>query len=116
MPQLKAGKLKAYGVAAKARSAHLPDVPTMTELGYPELNFGNWLGVIAATALPADITAKMNTAVIKAAEAAAVKERFNSAGFEPNLPLSPAELSRGLASDFERNGALVKKFDIKLAQ
>lgn len=116
MPQIKAGKLKAYGVAAKTRSAHLPDVPTLTELGYPELNFGNWVGVIAATALPADITAKINAAVIKAADAPAIKGRLNAAGFEPNTALTSAELSQGLKADFERNAALVKRFDIKLAQ
>ncbi|MGB4115857.1 MAG: tripartite tricarboxylate transporter substrate binding protein [Polaromonas sp.] len=116
MPQIKAGKLKVYGVAAKTRSAHLPDVPTLTELGYPELNFGNWVGVIAATSLPADITAKINAAVIKAADAPAIKGRLNAAGFEPNTALTSAELSQGLKADFERNAALVKRFDIKLAQ
>ncbi len=116
MPQIKAGKLKAYGVAGKTRSAHLSDVPTLTELGYPELNFGNWVGVIAATALPVDITAKINAAVIKAADAPAIKGRLNAAGFEPNTALTSAELSQGLKADFERNAALVKRFDIKLAQ
>ncbi len=116
MPQIKAGKLKAYGVAAKTRSAHLPDVPTLTELGYPELVFGNWLGVIASNALPADLTAKINAAVVKAADAAAIKERLNAVGFEPNTAATSAELSQGLKADYERNAAIVKRFDIKLAQ
>ena len=116
MPQIKAGKLKAYGVAAKTRSAHLPDVPTLTELGYPELVFGNWLGVIASNALPADLTAKINAAVVKAADSAAIKERLNAVGFEPNTAATSAELSQGLKADYERNAAIVKRFDIKLAQ
>ncbi len=116
MPQIKAGKLKAYGVAGKARSAHLPDVPTLTELGYPELVFGNWLGVIASNALPADITAKVNAAILKAADAPAIKGRLNAVGFEPNTAATSAELSQGLKADYERNAAIVKRFDIKLAQ
>jgi tripartite-type tricarboxylate transporter receptor subunit TctC len=116
MPQIKAGKLKAYGVAAKTRSAHLPDVPTLTELGYPELVFGNWLGVIASSALPADITAKINAAVIKAADAPAIKGRLQAVGFEPNTPATSAELLQGLKADSERNAAIVKRFDIKLNQ
>lgn len=116
MPQVKAGKLKAIGVAARTRSIHLPDVPTLTELGYPELVFGNWLGVIASSALPADLTAKINAAVIKAAEAPAIKGRLTAAGFEPNTNASSAELSNGLKADFERNGSIVKRFDIKLNQ
>ncbi len=116
MPQIKAGKLKAYGVAGKARSAHLPDVPTLTELGYPELVFGNWLGVIASNALPADITTKVNAAILKAADAPAIKGRLNAVGFEPNTAATSAELSQGLKADYERNGSIVKRFDIKLAQ
>ena len=116
MPQIKAGKLKAFGVAARTRSAHLPDVPTLTELGYPELVFGNWLGVIAATALPAELTAKINAAVIKAADAPAIKGRLAAVGFEANTPMSSTELSAGLRADFERNAAIVKRFDIKLNQ
>lgn len=116
MPQIKGGKLKAYGVAARTRSVHLPDVPTLVELGYPELVFGNWLGVIAAAGLSPEITAKINAAVIKAADAQAIKGRLNAAGFEPNTPLSSAELSQGLQADFDRNAAIVKQFDIKLNQ
>lgn len=116
MPQIKAGKLKAFGVAARTRSAHLPDVPTLTELGYPELVFGNWLGVIGSAALPADVTNKINAAVIRAANADAIKGRLNAAGFEPNTPATSAELTNGLKADFERNAAIVKRFDIKLNQ
>jgi tripartite-type tricarboxylate transporter receptor subunit TctC len=116
MPQIKAGKLKAYGIASKTRSAHLPDVPTLTELGYPELVFGNWIGVIAASGLPADITAKINAAILKSAEAPAIKGRLGAAGFEPNTAASSADLAAGLKADFERNAAIVKRFDIKLNQ
>ena len=110
------GKLKAIGVAAKARSTHLPDVPTLTELGYPELVFGNWLGVIASNQLSADLTAKIHAAVLKAADAPAIKGRLTAAGFEPNTATTPADLAAGLKSDFERNAAIVKRFDIKLNQ
>ncbi len=116
MSQIKAGKLKAYGVAARTRSLHLPEVPTLAELGYPEINFGNWLGVIGSAALPADVTAKINAAVVKAADAQAIKGRLQAAGFEPNTPATPADLALGLSADFERNAAIVKRFDIKLAQ
>ncbi|MFM7331245.1 MAG: Bug family tripartite tricarboxylate transporter substrate binding protein [Brachymonas sp.] len=116
LPQIKGVKLKALGVAGRTRSTHLPDVPTLTELGYPELVFGNWLGVIGSSALPADITNKINAAVVKAAAADAIKGRLTAAGFEPNTPATPTELATGLKADFERNAAIVKRFDIKLNQ
>lgn len=116
LPQIKAGKLKAFAVAAKSRSAHLPNVPTTAELGYPELNFGNWLGVIASDKLSADLTAKINAAVLKVAAAEAIKARLNAAGFEPNQNNTSQELAAALKSDFERNAGIVKQFDIKLNQ
>jgi tripartite-type tricarboxylate transporter receptor subunit TctC len=116
MPQIKAGKLKAYGVAAKTRSAHLPNVPTMAELGYPEIDFGNWLGVVAASGVPADVTAKINAAILKVAATPAIKDRLNAVGFEPNTSLTSAELTQAMRVDFQRNAAIVKQFDIKLNQ
>jgi len=49
LPFIKAGKLKVYGFTGKRRSPYLPDVPTLTELGYPDIQFMGWLGVIATS-------------------------------------------------------------------
>ena len=113
-PQIKGGKLKAYGVAAKVRSAHLPNVPTLAEQGFPELDFSNWLGVVASANMSPEMASKINTAVLKAAAATAVKDRLTAAGFEPNQALSSAELSQAVKVDFDRNAAIVKQFDIKM--
>ena len=114
MPLIRAGKLKALGIASTSRSAHLPDVPTMAELGLPELDFSNWLGVVVASGVPADVTARINAAVLKAAAAPEIATRMAAVGFEPNLNASAADLARSVRSDFEKNGALVKRFGIKL--
>ncbi len=116
LPQIKAGKLKIYGVGSKTRSAQLPNVPTMAEQGYPEIDFTNWLGVIGASGLPADLTAKINAAILKVAAAPAVKDRLAAVGFEPNQSSSSAELTQLVKTDFDRNAAIVKQFDIKLQQ
>ncbi|MEN9539144.1 MAG: hypothetical protein RLZZ126_1379 [Pseudomonadota bacterium] len=116
MPLIKSGKIKALGVAAKTRSVHLPNVPTLAELGYPEIDFSNWLGIIGSASLPADVTAKINAAVLKAAAAPAIKDRLTAVGFEANASMSSAELSQSMRIDFERNAAIVKQFDIKLNQ
>ena len=115
-PLIKGGKLKAYGVAAKTRSAHLPQVPTLTELGYPDLDFSNWLGTVVATGVPADIVDKINAATLKAASAPKVRDRLAAAGFEPNTSLSSAQLAQSVKVDYERNGAIVKAFNIQLNQ
>ena len=48
LPQINAGKVKAIGVAGKTRSTQLPQLPTLAEQGYPDLDFGNWVGVTVA--------------------------------------------------------------------
>ncbi len=111
-----AGKLQVYGVAAKTRSAHLPQVPTLAEQGFPELDFSNWVGVIVASGVPAATTDRIHAAISKAAASAKVRDRLLSAGFEPGGDMTPAQLAQSVRSEFERNAAIVKTFDIKLNQ
>ena len=116
LPQIKAGKLKVFGVASKTRSAHLPNVPTLAEQGFPEIDFSNWMGVIAAAGLSAELTNKINAAILKVAAAPAVKDRLAAVGFEPNQSATASELTQLVKTDFDRNAAIVKQFDIKLQQ
>jgi tripartite-type tricarboxylate transporter receptor subunit TctC len=116
LPQIQGGKVKAIGVAAKTRSTHLPNVPTLAEQGYPDLDFGNWVGVVVAAGVPAELVARINAEVNKAAAAAKVRERLVAAGFEPAAPMSAAEMAASVHAEFDRNAAIVKHFNIKLAQ
>lgn len=116
MPQIKGGKVKAIGVAAKTRSVHLPDVPTLAELGYPTLDFSNWVGLAVANGVPAATVDKINAATLKAAQAPKVRDRLIAAGFEANTSLSSTQLAQSVKADYERNGEIVKTFGIKLNQ
>ncbi len=116
MPQIKGGKLKALGVAAKTRSAHLPDVPTLAELGYPDIEFGNWVGTVVASGVPADMVDKINAATLKAASAPKLRDRLVAAGFEPNTSLTSAQLAQSVKAEFDRNATIVKAFNIQLNQ
>jgi len=114
LPLIKGGKLKVYAVASKTRSTHLPDVPTMAEEGYPDIAVSNWVGVVAAAGLTAELTDRINAAVLKAAEAPKVKNRLVAAGFEPNVSLSSRQLSDAVRTDYLRNAGIVRTFGIKL--
>ena len=114
LPQIKAGKVKALGVAAKSRSSHLPDVPTFTELGYPDLDMSNWVGVVVAAGMSNELTDKINAAVNKAAAAPKLRDRLVSAGFEPNAAVSATQLAQSVRADFARNASIVKTFNIQL--
>lgn len=114
LPFQKSGKLKIYAVATKNRSAQLPQVPTLAELGYAEFDFSNWLGVVASGKTPDAIADKINAAILKAAASPKVQERFAQAGFEPNTPLTATQLAQSVRTEFDRNAAIVKAFNIKL--
>jgi len=116
LPQIKGGKLKAYGIAAKTRSAQMPDVPTMAELGFPDIDFSNWLGTAVASGVPAAMVDKINAATLKAAAAPKVNERLVAAGFEPNTSLTSTQLAQSVKTDYDRNAAIVKAFNIQLNQ
>lgn len=116
LPQIKAGKVKLIAVAAKSHSALFPDAPTLPELGYPELDFTNWVGVVVASGVPAPTVAKINAALLKAAAAPKVRERLLATGFEPTTSSSAEQLEQSVKADYERNAAIVKTFGIKLSQ
>jgi tripartite-type tricarboxylate transporter receptor subunit TctC len=114
LPLIQSNKIKPYAVAAKTRSPFLPNVPTFAELGYPEMDFGNWAGVVGSSKLPAPLVEKINAAVVKAASSPKVRERLTSAGFEIGAPQTSDALLQATRAESERNAAIVKTFDIKL--
>ena len=116
LPQIKGGKLKALGVASKTRSAQLPDVPTLAEQGFPDIDFSNWVGTAVASGVPSAIVDKINAATLKAAAAPKMRDRLVAAGFEPNTSLTSAQLSQSVKTEFDRNAAIVKTFNIQLNQ
>ncbi|SOY77952.1 ABC transporter substrate-binding protein [Cupriavidus taiwanensis] len=113
LPYLKAGKLRAYALAAKERSPLLPQVPTFAELGYPDVNFSNWTGVFVSAKVPAELTEKIHAAVYKVTSRPGVQERIAALGFEPLPAQTVRQLSQDLNADYERNAGIVKAFHIR---
>jgi len=113
VPLIKSGKLRAYAFTGQKRSRHLPDVPTTTELGYPQLQFMGWVGMLAPAKLSPDVLAKIHAALEKAGRAPAVQQKLADVGLEPELNVDTAALVRETQAMSERNAAIVKKFGIQ---
>lgn len=113
LPMIRAGKLQAYAVASRSRSPLLPQVPTFAEQGYPDIDFSNWVGVIASAQVPADMAQKIQGAVYKAAANPKVRERLEALGYEPMPAQSLQDLNQSLHAEYDRNAGIVKTFHIK---
>ena len=76
LPTIKGGKTRALAVTSAKRLPSLPDVPTMTELGYPQATVSNWLGLVGPKGLPPAIVQKLNEAFNKALASADIREKI----------------------------------------
>ena len=110
------GKVQAYAVASKHRLSQLPEVPTLTELGYPELDFSNWMGVIVSSGMSAELQEKIHKAVRNVALNPKFRGRMFASGFEGAEDWSIQQLTQSVKTEFDRNAAIVKQFNILLNQ
>tara|TARA_R110001599_G_scaffold17052_1_gene68471 strand:- start:507 stop:1475 length:969 start_codon:yes stop_codon:yes gene_type:complete len=113
LPLIKGERLRAYAVAGKKRSSYLPDVPTMTELGYPEIQYNGQVTFYGSSKLPADVLAKLQETIKKAAEAPAVQKKLIDAGLEPDVSVDSAAMLAESRLLYQRNAGIVKKFNIQ---
>jgi tripartite-type tricarboxylate transporter receptor subunit TctC len=82
LPHVKEGRLRALGITSLKRSPLLPDLPPVSDT-IPGFESVTWFGVYAPKGLPADITAKVNTALNQALQDADVKDRLARLGIQP---------------------------------
>jgi tripartite-type tricarboxylate transporter receptor subunit TctC len=111
--QIAAGQLRGLAVAAPARSAALPDVPTSAESGLPGFEAVQYYGVIAPAGTPRPIVDKLNAALRKALASVEVKKRLIAAGSDP-APSTPDEYAQNIEREEGKWAALVKKLGLKI--
>lgn len=114
LPLIRGGKLKPFAVVSKHRVPALPDVPTLTELGYPQINFSSLAVVIVPAGVSPALTEKIRVAVNKAAAAAPVQKRLAELGLEPVTGLSSEALEKLERDEFARIGSIIKDFKVDL--
>jgi tripartite-type tricarboxylate transporter receptor subunit TctC len=83
LPHVKAGKLRALGVATPERNALAPDVPTVAEAGYPGFEVTAWYGVVAPAGVPKNAAATLAGAISKALETPTFREKLSGMGATP---------------------------------
>ena len=108
---IKAGKVKVYGVTSKTRVASLPDVPTMEEGGFKGFEVGIWHGMWAPKGTPKPTIDKLNAALNEALNDADIKKRFSDLGTspEPVERRKPEVLRAFLPAEIAKWGPIIKK-------
>jgi tripartite-type tricarboxylate transporter receptor subunit TctC len=109
--QIKAGKVKVYGVTTRKRVSALPDVPTLQEAGLPGFEVSVWQGLYVPKGTPKPVIDTLVKALQTALADPALRKRFDELGTEPASKESatPAALRKHLKSEIDKWGPIIKK-------
>ncbi|PZQ02335.1 MAG: tripartite tricarboxylate transporter substrate binding protein [Variovorax paradoxus] len=107
------GRVRILAVANPQRLKTFPDVPTLAEAGYPDVNLPGWGGVFLPAGTPQAIVDKFEREVRRVTLLPDVQARILELGFEP-VGSSAAEFSTTIAEDLQKWGAVVRANNIKL--
>ena len=110
---VQSGKLRALAVGSRTRVASLPEVPTMAELGMPQVEADNWYGLVAPIATPPAVIAKLHAAAAEALHSAEVKDKLAAQGAIA-VGNSSAEFQAYVKSEIERWGKVIAATGIKI--
>jgi hypothetical protein len=111
LAEIKSGTLRAIATTASKRVASLPDVPTVKELGYPNLELEGWNGVFAPAKTPKDIIERLHKEVVAAVRHPDVAKRWADLAADP-VGSTPAEQDAMLRRQMDQFRGIIR--DMKL--
>lgn len=111
-PLVKSGQLRALAVTSSKRSPALPDVPTLTELGYDGLEMGSWMALLAPKGTPVDMIVKLNAVLNQAIKDPDLVQKISNAGGEV-VGGSPQDLANLMNKDLSRWGTIINRLNIQ---
>jgi tripartite-type tricarboxylate transporter receptor subunit TctC len=112
VPLIKANQLRALAVTGKERSPALPDVPTMAEAGFPEVEGATWTAVAAPAGTPKDIIAKFHDIVVAGLALPDVKTKLAAMAYVP-IGSSPQACADFFAAEMAKWGEVIKAAGLK---
>ncbi len=112
VPMIEQGKVTALAVSTPKRSPLLPNVPTISEAGYPDAAYLFWGGLMAPKKTPRNIVNKVHDVVQKSLDIPEVQEKLTRLGVSPD-PMSPEQLDKFYADDVAATIAIGKAAHIE---
>jgi tripartite-type tricarboxylate transporter receptor subunit TctC len=115
VPYAESGHVRALAISGAARSFALPEVPTMSEAGFPRYKALGWYGLMAPAGTPATIIDQLSDATAAAATSPEVVTGLRAQGIEPTHS-RPAEFAVFVQEQLDLHRKLVEEVDLKIAQ
>ncbi len=112
LPQVRAGKLRALGLASNKRTAAMPELPTIGESGLPGYEAANWWGLVVPAGTPQRIVDRLDKEVAQILALPEITRRFANDGAEPD-PVSQGEFRKFVAAETAKWSKVVKQAGIK---
>jgi tripartite-type tricarboxylate transporter receptor subunit TctC len=113
LPHVRAGKLNLLNINHIERSVDFPDVPTLTELGYPNSDVPIWFSLWAPVGTPKEILQRLNEEIVKHSKTDEMKEKLRLAGSAPVIQ-SLDEIAAFREADTKQMADLIKTANIKI--
>jgi len=111
--QIRSGKARPLGLMAAQRSPQYPDIPTLTELGYPNSEVSQWYAIWAIKGTPPEIVDRMYKEVAKALEDPAIKANWAAAAADAG-GMPPAEFGKFVRIEMDRWAKVAKASGAKV--
>jgi tripartite-type tricarboxylate transporter receptor subunit TctC len=116
VPHIDSGALKALAVAATTRSPLLPNVPTMSEAGYPEANVVAWFGYGVPRGTPRPVIDKIVAGFNEVMKLPSVREALQKQALQPVEPMNADQLAELYAADTEKYAKIIREANIKIPE
>jgi tripartite-type tricarboxylate transporter receptor subunit TctC len=112
VPQIRAGKLRAFAVSSAKRASSLPEVPTMQEAGIKGFDISQWQGFLAPAGAPKAIIDRLNAETVRAMHAPDVHERIAVQGGNDIVTGTPEQFAALIRSDLQAYAKLIRDANI----
>jgi tripartite-type tricarboxylate transporter receptor subunit TctC len=115
LPQIHAGRIKAFAMMAKKRTATAPDIPTVDEAGAPGVYMEPWQAMWAPKGTPKEIIARLNSGVVSALADPGIRKKLTDQSYEitPREEQTPEYLTKFHKAEIEKWWPIIKAAGIK---
>jgi tripartite-type tricarboxylate transporter receptor subunit TctC len=114
VPLVRGGKIKPLAVSGKQRSSAMPNVPTMAEAGYPQLDSGAWMGLLAPAGTPAAVIGRLNAEVAKVLKDPELIKRLADQAVELSSS-TPEQFGALVRSEHDKWGKVIRDAKLDVA-